>query len=91
MQGRNVNIIYRYAVVEMSDKPMYGRDKTLGVFLDKDRAISKAKQLSVDNRNICVECRRYASESNLKKSLTVDQSLCWAAWLNENRNGGGAQ
>lgn len=78
-----MNIIYRYAVVEMDDNPMYGRDKTLEVFLDKDSAISKARQLSVANRNICVECRRYASERNLEKDLTFNQSLCWATWLSK--------
>ena len=76
-----MNFIIRYAIVAMSAEPMGGHDKTLEELADKDKAIEKAKSLSAARDNICVEKRRYASERNLQKGITFDQSVCWACWL----------
>lgn len=74
--------IIKYAIMKVdTSSPMYGHDQTLDVLDDKDKAIEKAKRLSLTYKNICVEERRYASSQNLQKGITFDQSICWAYWM----------
>lgn len=73
--------IRRYAVVQMDDNPMYGRDLTLEVFETYAEAVTRARALSVVRRNLCVIERMYASVANLKKGITFDSHIRWASWL----------
>ena len=73
--------IIKYAVVRVDSNPMYGRNRTLDVFDDKETAIEVAKLAASDREDVCVEKRRYACEENLKKGFTFDQSICWASWM----------
>lgn len=76
-----MSFIIRYAIVVLSPHPMYGKDTTWEVFEFKDNAVSFAKVLSKREPNVCVIERRYASEENLKRGITFDDHIVWAAWL----------
>lgn len=73
--------IIKYAVVSLSDEPMYGRDKVLDVFDDMRTAVEVAKLAARNHKNVCVEKRRYACMKNLESGFTFDQSICWASWM----------
>ena len=83
MKETSAAFLYRWHVRKADPNPMYGRDKVLKRFEDKDEAVKYAiAETARGRKDLFVEERRYASERNLERDFCFDSCVVWSEWMN---------
>ena len=88
MRDSSVFWLYRWYVRKVDPDPMYGHDRIIKRFDNKEEAIRHASMLTARGRDgLFVEERRYANERNLERDFCFDSHIVWAAWLDNGKEG----